>query len=107
MRDFIKRLSDGGLAEDIYDFMKRVLDEDTNKEKMTSSDKLEEYLEDCAEVGEKIKSIREDERKRVLDKACEWLKNTIDDDVFINCDSVIKIMPANEFVEYFRKIMEE
>ena len=42
-----------------------------------------------------------------IDKACEWLKNTIDDDVFINCGSVIKFMPANEFVEYFRKAMEE
>ena len=42
-----------------------------------------------------------------IDKACEWLKNTIDDDVFINCGSVIKFMPANEFVEYFRETMEE
>ena len=70
-------------------------------------DKFEEYLEDCAEVGEKIKAIREDERRRFINKACEWLKNTIDDDVFINCGSVIKIMPANEFVDYFRETMEE
>lgn len=42
-----------------------------------------------------------------LDKACEWLKNTIDDDVFINCGTVVKFMPANEFVEYFRKSMEK
>ena len=70
-------------------------------------DKFEEYLEDCAEVGEKIKSIRKDERERFLNKACEWLKNTIDDDVFINCGTVVKFMPANEFVEYFRKSMEK
>ena len=70
-------------------------------------DKFEEYLEDCAEVGEKIKSIRKDERERFLNKACEWLKNTIDDDVFINCGAVVKFMSANEFVEYFRKTMEE
>ncbi len=40
-----------------------------------------------------------------LNDACEWLKNTIDDDVFINCGSVVKFMAANEFVEYFRKSM--
>lgn len=42
-----------------------------------------------------------------LNDACEWLKNTIDDDVFINCGAVIKFMSANEFVEYFRKAMGE
>jgi hypothetical protein len=42
-----------------------------------------------------------------LNDACEWMKNTIDDDVFINCGSVVKFMSANEFVEYFRKSMEE
>lgn len=46
-------------------------------------------------------------KEEFIEKACWWLKNTIDDDVFINCGSVIKIMPANEFVEYFRKAMEE
>lgn len=45
--------------------------------------------------------------KTMIDKACEWMKNTIDDDVFINCGAVIKFMSANEFVEYFRKAMEE
>ena len=70
-------------------------------------DKFEEYLEDCAEVGEKIRSIREDERKRFLNKACEVLKNTIVDDVFVNRGSVIKYMSTNEFIEYFRKVMED
>ena len=70
-------------------------------------DKFEEYLEDCAEVGEKIKAIRGDERKRFLNKACEWLKNTIDDDVLVKCGSVIKIMSVTEFIEYFYKAMKE
>ena len=70
-------------------------------------DKFEEYLEDCAEVGEKIKSIREDERRRFLNKACKVLKNTIVDDVFANRGSIIKYMSANEFIEYFRKVMEK
>ena len=33
---FIKNLSDGGLAEDTYAAMERILDEDTNKEKMVN-----------------------------------------------------------------------
>lgn len=70
-------------------------------------DKFEEYLEDCAEVGEKIRSIREDERKRFLNKACEILKNTIDDDVLVKCGSVIKCMDVEDFVLYFRIVMEE
>ena len=45
-------------------------------------------------------------QNQILDKAYKILKNTIDDDVFINCGSVVKFMPANEFVEYFRKTME-
>ena len=46
-------------------------------------------------------------QNQILDKACKILKNTIDDDVFINCGAVIKFMSANEFVEYFRKSMEK
>lgn len=70
-------------------------------------DKFEEYLEDCAEAWENIKAIREDERKRFLNKACKILKNTIVDDVFANRGSVIKYMTVNEFIEYFCKAMEE
>lgn len=36
MKKFIKNLSDGGLAEDVYVAMERILDEDTNKEKMVN-----------------------------------------------------------------------
>ena len=36
MKNFIKRLSDGGLAEDTYAFMERTLDENVNKETMVN-----------------------------------------------------------------------
>jgi hypothetical protein len=42
-----------------------------------------------------------------LDKVCEWLKNTIDDDVLVKCGSVIKCIDVNDFVLYFRKSFEE
>lgn len=45
--------------------------------------------------------------KRLLDKTCEWLKNTIDDDVLVKCGSVIKCLDVDDFVLYFRKAMEE
>lgn len=49
MKKIIKNLSDGGLAEDTYAFMKQALDEDeyVNKEKMEILDKVEEFLEGC------------------------------------------------------------
>ena len=37
---FIKNLSDGGLAEDMYAAMERILDEDTNKETMVNKQKF-------------------------------------------------------------------
>lgn len=42
-----------------------------------------------------------------LNKVCEWLKNTIDDDVLVKCGSVIKCIDVDDFVLYFRKTMEE
>lgn len=47
MKNFIKNLSDGGLAEDTYAFMERELDENVDKEKMVNLDKVEEFLEGC------------------------------------------------------------
>ena len=47
------------------------------------------------------------ERMVSLDKVCEWLKNTIDDDVLVKCGSVIKCMDIDDFVLYFCKAMEE
>lgn len=64
-------------------------------------------IETPDEAYERAVKYYEYRKKRLIDKACEWLKNTIDDDVFVNCGSVIKCIPANEFVEYFRKAMEE
>lgn len=98
MRDFIKRLLDGGLAEDTYAFMERVLAEDSDKEKMANL-KFDEYLEDCAEVGEKIKSIRKDERERFLNKACKYLESVLEHD--------LGYYGAAEFADTFRKAMEE
>lgn len=42
-----------------------------------------------------------------LEQVCEWLKNTIDDDVLVKCGSVIKCMDVDDFVLYFRKTMGE
>ena len=47
MKNFVKNLSDGGLSEDVYAFMKQALDEYVNKEKMAVLDKVEEFLEGC------------------------------------------------------------
>ena len=46
MADFIKKLSDGGLAEDTLHFMERVLNEDTDKEKMVSLDDVCRFLDE-------------------------------------------------------------
>ena len=56
-----------------------------------------------------IEGLADEQQNKMisLNKAKEWLKNTIDDDVLVNCGSVIKIMSAAEFVEYFNKAMEE
>lgn len=62
-------------------------------------DKFEEYLEDCAEVGEMVKSIREDERKRFLNKACEYLESALKHD--------LGYYGAAEFADTFRKAMEK
>ena len=53
-------------------------------------------------------AIEKPQEKMVsLEQACEWLKNTIDDDVLVKCGSVIKCMDVDDFVLYFRKAMEE
>ena len=50
--------------------------------------------------------VESNKQKMFLDEACEWLKNTIDDDVLVKCGSVIKCMDVDDFVLYFRKAME-
>ena len=44
---FIKNLSDGGLAEDVYAAMERILDEDAKKEKMVKETMVnkQEFIE--------------------------------------------------------------
>ena len=52
--------------------------------------------------------VDEPQNKMVsLEQVCEWLKNTIDDDVLVKCGSVIKCMDVDDFVLYFRKTMEK
>ena len=43
----------------------------------------------------------------IIEKACEVLKSIIDEDVFVKCGNVIKIMNADEFSKYFRKAMDD
>lgn len=62
-------------------------------------DKFEEYLEDCAEAWENIKAIRKDERKRFLNKACEYLESVLEHD--------LGYYGARDFADTFRKAMEE
>lgn len=59
------------------------------------------------EMIEGLADTETQEKMVSLDKACEVLKNTIDDDVLVKCGSVIKCMSISEFIEYFRKTMEE
>lgn len=46
-------------------------------------------------------------RERMIEKVAKWLRKNIDEDVSIPCGNVIKIISADEFVEYFTKSMEE
>lgn len=59
------------------------------------------------EMIEGLADAEPQEKMISLDKVCELLKNTIDDDVLVKCGSVIKCMGVDDFVLYFRKIMEE
>lgn len=44
MINFIKRLADGGLAEDVHAFMELALDENSDKEKMVNK---QEFIDKC------------------------------------------------------------
>ena len=91
MKNFIKRLSDGGLAEDTYAFMERALDENDNKEKMVN-------------------------KQEFIEKAWQWLKAHIKIETISYNDvwdvSEVEILATDfdtidEMEESFRKIMEE
>lgn len=88
---FIKNLSDGGLAEDMYAAMERILDEDTNKEKMVN-------------------------KQEFIEKAWQWLKAHIKIETISYNDvwdvSEVEILATDfttvdEMEESFRKTMEE
>lgn len=71
-------------------------------------DKFEEYLNDCTEVGEKIKSIREDERKRFINKACEWIEKNFKSDGYFSLYYLGGgIYTPKNIANDFRKAMEE
>ena len=67
-------------------------------------DKFEEYLEDCAEVGEKVKSIREDERKHFLNKARKWIEDNIFDFPWYDSEGEFS---SKDVADTFCKAMEE
>lgn len=88
---FIKNLSDGGLAEDMYAAMERILDEDTNKEKMVN-------------------------KQEFIEKTWQWLKAHIKIETISYNDvwdvSEVEILATDfdtidEMEDSFRKIMEE
>ena len=91
MKNFIKKLSDGGLAEDTYAFMERALDENANKETMVN-------------------------KQEFIEKTWQWLKTHIKFETVTYSDvwdtSVVDILAidfntVDEMEESFRKIMEE
>ena len=88
---FIKNLSDGGLAEDMYAAMERILDEDTNKETMVN-------------------------KQEFIEKAWQWLKAHIKIKTISYNDGwdiseveilAIDFTTVDEMEESFRKTMEE
>lgn len=91
MKNFIKKLFDGGLAEDTYAFMERALDENVNKEEVVN-------------------------KQEFIEKTWQWLKSHIKIETISYSDvwdeSVVDILATDfntvdEMEESFRKIMEE
>jgi hypothetical protein len=91
MKKFIKKLSDGGLADETYAFMERELDENANKETMVN-------------------------KQEFIEKAWQWLKAHIKIETISYNDvwdiSIVEILATDfttvdEMEESFRKTMEE
>lgn len=91
MKNFIKKLSDGGLAEDTYAFMERTLDENVNKETMVN-------------------------KQEFIEKTWQWLKAHIKFETISYNDvwdmSTVEILATDfntidELEESYRKAMEE
>ena len=94
MKNFVKNLSDGGLAEDVYAAMERILDEDTNKEKMVNK---QEFIEKAKKWLEKTLFIHteiEEDKDWGITTSINWV--TTDD-----YESV------EDFINGFCKAMEE
>ena len=75
---FIKNLSDGGLAEDVYAAMERILDEDTNKEKMVN-------------------------KQEFIEKIIEWVKNRDNVEKYLH----VRTSLTDNFADALRKYLED
>ena len=93
MKNFVKNLSDGGLAEDVYAAMERILDEDTNKEKMVNK---QEFIEKAKEWLEKTLYIHTE-----IEEDKDWCETNTYDWVTSDYESV------EDFINGFCKEMEE
>lgn len=91
MKKFIKKLTDGGLAEDVYAAMERILDEDTNEDKMVN-------------------------KQEFIEKTWQWLKSHIQFETRYYSDvwdtSIVEVVVTDftaidEMEKSFRKVMEE
>ncbi|MBQ3026325.1 MAG: hypothetical protein IJD27_02200 [Alistipes sp.] len=67
---------------------------------------FEAYISDQAMIGRIKKSIKKEERDRVIDKACEWLLNNIDFYVETNYGEDFRV-DIEQLLKDIRKAMEE
>ena len=67
---------------------------------------FEAYISDQAMIGRIKKSIKKEERDRVIDKACEWLLNNIDFYVETNYGEDFRV-DIEQLLKGIRKAMEE
>ena len=93
MGNFIKKLADGGLAEDTYAFMARTLDENVNKEMMVNTqefiEKAKEWLENALYIHTEIENDGD------FNEICrtDWVTSDYDS--------------VEDFINSFCKAMEE
>lgn len=70
---------------------------------MTKEELTERYIKESSFATD-LKKLG---YKRAIDDAYEWIKESIDEGVFVKCGSVMKYMDINEFAEYFHETMEK
>lgn len=94
-----------------YDLERDIRFDSLVKEKQKNNALEEVYkrctIEEIIDYGIKNGKNGKTDKLVSLEDVCEWMKNTIDDDVLVKCGSVIKCMDVDDFVLYFRKTMEE